>query len=110
MVIVMTTRKDLVNLIKSLEPSKIVFWIGAGIDHNVPTNLPLAKELLEKLIELTCGNEYANKIKGQYDLLYDGPPRMETIISEIKLFESELTDSSKNGTVVPGFSSFLEPV
>ncbi len=104
----MTTRKDLVNLIKSLEPSKIVFWIGAGIDHNVPTNLPLAKELLEKLIELTCGNEYANKIKGQYDLLYDGPPRMETIISEIKLFESELTDSSKNGTVVPGFSSFLE--
>ena len=33
---------------------------------------------------------------------------METIISEIKLFESELTDSSKNGTVIPGFSSFLE--
>lgn len=104
----MKTKKDLVNLIKSLDPSKIVFWVGAGIDNNLPTSLPLARDLLMRLIELTCGDEYANKIEEQCDLLHGRLPRMETVISEIKLFESELSNPLENGTVVPGFSSFLE--
>lgn len=106
----MKTKNDLVNLIKSLDPSKIVFWVGAGIDSNPPTSLPLASKLLEELIKQTCGKVYASKIKTQYELLYGENmiPRMETVISEIKLFESELADPSKNGTVVRGFSAFLD--
>lgn len=108
--IIMKTKNDLVNLIKSLDPSKIVFWVGAGIDSNPPTSLPLASVLLKELITQTCGDIYASKIETQYELLHGKGkiPRMETVISEIKLFESELADSSKSGTIVRGFSAFLE--
>ncbi|MCM1179273.1 MAG: SIR2 family protein [Clostridium sp.] len=99
------TKSDLIQLIKTLEPQKIVFWIGAGVDCNSPTNLPLANNLLEKILVLTCGEEYAKSIKDQYELVYQGIPRMETVISEIKLFESELAIDS---TIVNGLSSFLD--
>lgn len=99
------TKSDLIKLIKTLNPQKIVFWIGAGVDSNSPTNLPLAKELLEKILELTCGKKYAKDIKKQYSSVYNGISRMETVISEIKLFESELAIDS---TIVNGFSSFLD--
>ncbi len=99
------TKSDLIKLIKTLEPQKIVFWIGAGVDNNWPTNLPVAKDLLEKILELTCGEEYTEKIEKQYKSVYNGIPRMETVISEIKLFESELAIDS---TIVNGFSSFLD--
>lgn len=99
------TKSDLIKLIKTLNPQKIVFWIGAGVDSNSPTNLPLAKELLEKILELTCGAKYADKIKKEYPPDYHEIPRMETVISEIKLFESELAIDS---TIVNGFSSFLD--
>lgn len=76
----MKTKNDLVNLIKSLDPSKIVFWVGAGIDSNPPTSLPLASKLLEELIKQTCGKVYASKIKTQYELLYG-----ENMIPRVRL-------------------------
>lgn len=99
------TKSDLIKSIKTLDPQKIVFWIGAGVDANSPTNLPLAENLLEKILELTCEKIYANAIIKQYKSVYPNIPRMETVISEIKLFESELAIDS---TIVNGFSSFLD--
>ena len=57
------TKNNLIKLIKSYDPNKIVFWVGAGIDNNAPTNLPLAKTLMEALLELTCGKKYSKKIE-----------------------------------------------
>lgn len=99
------TKKDLIKLIKSYDPHKIVFWIGAGIDNNPPTNLPLAKTLIENILELTCGKLYSQKILEQCKLIYNDIPRMETVISEIKMFEKELAVDS---TVISGFQSFLD--
>lgn len=99
------TKNNLIKLIKSYDPNKIVFWVGAGIDNNAPTNLPLAKTLMEALLELTCGKEYSQKILEQCQSIYGGIPRMETVISDIKLFEEEL---AVDCTVVNGFESFLE--
>lgn len=99
------TKSDLIKFIKTTDPQKIVFWIGAGVDHNSPTNLPLAEDLLRKILELTCGKDYAKNIQKKSKLVYQGIPRMEMVISEIKLFESELAIDS---TIVNGFSSFLD--
>lgn len=99
------TKNNLIKLIKSYDPNKIVFWVGAGIDHNAPTNLPLAKTLMETLLELTCGKKYSQKILKQCQSIYGGIPRMESVISDIKLFEEEL---AVDCTVVSGFESFLE--
>lgn len=98
-------KDNLIKLIKSYDPNKIVFWVGAGIDNNAPTNLPLAKTLMETLLELTCGKKYSKKILEQCQSIYNGIPRMETVISDIKLFEEEL---AVDCTVVSGFESFLE--
>lgn len=95
----------LIKIIKSYDPNKIVFWVGAGIDNNPPTKLPLASKLVEYLLDLTCGNIYSKKILEQCQRIYNSFPRMETVISEIKLFEKEL---SVDSTIVSGFKSFLE--
>ena len=43
------------NLLKSFNPNKIVFWVGAGIDADAPTCLPIGNQLTEYVLELSCG-------------------------------------------------------
>lgn len=101
------SEEDLINLINSYAPEKIVFWVGAGLDCNRPTCLPRAPELLKSLLKLTCGEEYSTMLLNSYTRANsdNSVPRMESVISEIKRFERELKDTA---TVLTGFSSFLD--
>lgn len=101
------TLEKLLNLIKKYTPSKIIFWVGSGIDYNKPTCLPLAKELLTEILNLSCGIEYSKKLLESFESMNSvgDIPRMETVISEIKRFENELSGPS---TIITGFYSFLD--
>ena len=52
------TKDSLIKTIKTMDPQKIVFWLGAGVDYNYPTGLPLAKSLMESLLQYSCGSYY----------------------------------------------------
>lgn len=91
------------NLLKSFNPNKIVFWVGAGIDADAPTCLPIGNQLTEYVLELSCGIEGANKIKEYWkdlseliqrlfndEISISSIPRLETIFEAIKDFEGHL--------------------
>ena len=52
-------KDDLSNL--SVEPSKTIFWIGAGAGYNTPCNLPLGNELTDAYMRATLGDDYFEK-------------------------------------------------
>ena len=99
------TKDSLIKTIKTMDPQKIVFWLGAGVDYNYPTGLPLAKSLMESLLQYSCGSYYEDLKQHIERNFQNGIPRMETIISEIKLFEGEL---KRPTNILQGFSAFLE--
>lgn len=118
----MDTYNELIQEIKNAEPSRIVFWVGCGVDRNSPTNLPLGNELTNELLIMTCGDDVSKRIwkcvakqkseeqllreKGvDYEEEYTGL-RLETIIHEIKVFEKEL---QRPISILKGFKVFLEP-
>ncbi len=95
----------IIEIIKEYDPSKVVFWVGAGVDSNQPTSLPRAQELLTELLNLSCGEIVAKRILDDYTSVHGGIPRLETVVSELKTFESELKN---NSSLLNGFKSFLE--
>ena len=99
------TKDSLIKTIKTMDPQKIVFWLGAGVDYNYPTGLPLAKSLMESLLQYSCGSYYEDLKQHIERNFQNGIPRMETIISEIKLFEGEL---KRPTNILQGFSAFLD--
>ncbi len=108
--------KSAIDLVKSYTANKIVFWVGAGIDCNCPTNLPAAKPLLYSILEIACGKNIADNIKTYWenqgsrihDILngrvdFSCVPRFESVLRGIKDFESNLKNDS---SVLSGFYSF----
>ena len=94
---------DITRIINTYDKNKIVFWVGSGIDHNRPTCLPLGPELLEGLYDLTLGGTNRTNILNKYQNLHKDIPRLETIVSEIKVYENELKGDV---SIIHGFKSF----
>lgn len=105
------------NLLKSFNPNKIVFWVGAGIDADAPTCLPIGNQLTEYVLELSCGIEGANKIKEYWkdlseliqrlfndEISISSIPRLETIFEAIKDFEGHLKNRV---SIIDGLKSFI---
>ena len=110
---------DFNNLLKKrhIYPSYVVFWVGCGIDHIKPTNLPLASELLQTLLLKTCG-QHSTKllqiwktVKNEIDKLsiseneFASIPRMESIIEQFLLCEQNMKESH---TILPVIMCFKD--
>lgn len=54
--------EEIICMIKKYPINKLVFWVGAGIDRDSPTELPLGYELTVEILERTCGKELSGRI------------------------------------------------
>ena len=45
----------------SIDPSKTIFWVGAGVGAEAPCNLPLGNELTDAFLKSMLGKEQAEK-------------------------------------------------
>lgn len=104
--------------IRNYSPNQRVFWVGAGISHPKPTNLPCGKELTEFALENTCGHDVkstiiniwnkSNEILKQKDIQGDFSviPRLESILDVINNFEKKAV--GVDYSFMSGFKAFLE--
>ncbi|WP_428260224.1 SIR2 family protein [Gallibacter sp. Marseille-QA0791] len=108
--------KEAVKFIKSCDKSKLVFWVGAGIDSENPTGLPLGYGLSKFMLNAAC-KKYERKISYEWRKLYEALkintkdsleiaeyPRLETLIETIKVFEEHYLD--KGHSVINGLKGF----
>lgn len=56
------TNNEIFSLVKNTNPEEIIFWTGAGISKQFPTDLPIGNQLLE-----LCMNSFTPR--GTYDLV-----------------------------------------
>lgn len=109
---------DINKIIYKYPTNKLIFWLGAGIDKEEPTALPLGNELTVEILKRSCGDIICNKILEQWKISsntffkitdetikLNEYPRLETILEAIRIFETEL--HSEN-TVINGLRSFDE--
>ncbi|MCM1245277.1 MAG: SIR2 family protein [Roseburia sp.] len=107
--------EELRNGLAKTPPNKIVFWIGAGIDHGEPTGLPLGYGLTDLVLQLSCGDKVTKVIEGwekncrsikslvgEELELYERP-RLETIIETVREFENH---QIKKQSVMQGLYCF----
>ncbi|MCC8059948.1 MAG: SIR2 family protein [Clostridiales bacterium] len=104
--------QDVKLLLQSLDMSKIVFWVGAGIDHDSPTNLPLgnglAKFFISSIWEDVVNGEQAQSdiseiFRKTGDILKNSSdnielmnfPRLETVTEEISELEEHLKEKGR---------------
>jgi len=110
--------EEIICRIKKYPLNKLVFWVGAGIDRDSPTELPLGYELTDDILERTCGKELSGQILQEWknsrnrineimneDIHVDGYPRLETILEAVRIFEDNL---SIDNTVINGLKSFAD--
>lgn len=110
--------EEMIYKIKSYPINKLVFWVGAGIDKDAPTGLPLGDELTNDILERVCGERLRNQILQEWkesrdrineiineDHHVDEYPRLETILEAVRIFENNLT---VNNTVMEGLKSFAD--
>jgi len=81
-----------------------VFWVGAGIDKLEPTCLPLAQELLETILEKTCGTNGIQLLSSWENIqktinnnvesenVLSSIPRLESIIERLLLCEAHMQE------------------
>lgn len=88
---------------------KLVFWVGAGIDIDAPTNLPAGNALTFFLLRKSCANdEIATSKIPDYDILkpiYGNNPRLETVIECFRTFDRYQEDHK---SFLEGLKSFWE--
>lgn len=108
--------EEIKTIVKGFPVNKLIFWIGAGIDKDTPTMLPLGNEFTIDILERACGKDIAHKILEQWkiskeninslvNLEINDYPRLETVLDIIKNFESKL---SVDNSVLEGLKSFSE--
>lgn len=101
------------------DPSKYVFWCGAGVSAEAPTNLPLgnafAKFVLSELIDGTFSDEIGNKLVNldgllrKIDIEMNNSLRLESVISEVSLIENNMKPGYSNELdFIQSLSSFNE--
>ena len=111
-------KEEVVKVIKTYPVNKLVFWLGAGIDLDFPTALPLGRELTVDVLKRGCGSEYAENILAQWkksrQLISDVTggnidihelPRLETILEAVRIFEENLLSDN---SILKGLESFSE--
>jgi hypothetical protein len=97
---------------------KLILWVGAGIDADEPTNLPLGNGLADAILLKSCGeviseniisewSNTANNIKNitANDINISNYPRLETILEGIRIFEKNLMTEH---SVLKGLESFKD--
>lgn len=112
----MLSCEEIVCRIKKYPINKLVFWVGAGIDRDSPTELPLGQELMDEILERACGKKISSQILQEWknsrtrinkimngNIHVDEYPRLETILEAIRIFEDNL---SIDNTVINGLKSF----
>lgn len=105
------SKDEAVAIIESTSPSNLVLWVGAGVDYDVPRCLPLSKDLVDCIIKQLLPGRPSDEFFGLWSycskLLYGtvAPPRLETLIDAVKLFEGQL---DAGYSVLSGLSFFNE--
>lgn len=108
--------EDLDNFVKTICSKDIVFWVGAEVDHESSTSLPIGNGLTDFMLQCACGEQYAGKLIKLWnhrkntitkvlkldDLMADRP-RLETVIESIRLYEEHQTERL---SIVKGLRSF----
>lgn len=110
--------EQIINNIKKYPIDKLVFWVGAGIDRDSPTQLPLGYELTDDILERACGKDLSNSILQEWknsknfinkimneNIHVDDYPRLETILEAVRIFEDNL---STDNTIINGLKSFAD--
>lgn len=107
-------REKLLNNIDPITKRlKVIFWIGAGIDMDLPTGLPSGRDLTDFLLKNACPNSVTQKLQNigaekQHDYLRKlyGEPRLESIIECYHTLETALKPEIGQ-SFLQGFSSFM---
>ncbi len=108
--------EDVVSVLNGIKLENIVFWIGAGIDCDGCTGLPLGGELTQFILREACGEEGAKNIMKTWKSrkenmgkflrggsIIEDLPRLETIIEAVRHYESE---QLKHISLIEGLRSF----
>lgn len=108
--------EEIICMIKKYPINKLVFWVGAGIDRDSPTELPLGYELTDEILERTCGKELSGRIIQEWknsrnrinkimneNIHIDEYPRLETVLEAVRIFEDNL---SVDNNIMNGLKSF----
>lgn len=114
--------EKVVQSINDVQPSDLVFWVGAGIDVRYPTCLPLGDSLRSKILNMSIGDTLSSSIDKEWNSTYKKLAtilenrvwlpryqRLETIIDCIQDFETNLL--SKDASIIKGLTCFsdIEP-
>lgn len=92
---------------------KLIIWVGAGIDHDAPTSLPLGNTLTEFMIVNSMPDHLLkryychceSKKKKMLAKTY-GQLRLETVIEAYRIFENSILDNRSPHPFLNGFRSF----
>lgn len=93
---------------------KLIIWVGAGIDHDEPTGLPLGNTLTEfmiinsmpdHLLKRYCHCHCQSKKKKLLAKMY-GQLRLETVVEAYRIFENSILDNRNPHPFLSGFQSF----
>lgn len=111
--------KELFEKISKYGTEELVFWVGAGIDNNTPSCLPLGNELTKTLLEQACGKKYTERILQNWrksqetfrkimdeNVYLSGIPRLETVLEGFRIFEKD--ELQNQYSVIHGLESFQE--
>jgi len=109
--------KTIVDM-NSFKRDQWIIWVGAGISHPSPTNLPLGMKLTEFSLEKTCGEDESHRIFSIWERAkklinhqkdysdFGFIPRLESILDVINEVEEKSTNTSFS--FMKGFQSFLD--
>ena len=91
-------RSEIINLLNNPKNMRnVVFWVGAGIDADAPTSLPLGEELTNFVLKQTV--DYAEDF-------INANPRLETIFNCIRLLEENIVSKTVDNPFLMGMQSF----
>lgn len=104
---------DILNELSVHSANDILFWVGAGISKDSPTNIPLGDEFTKYILNHSCGevqsseilrvwSEISHKIKQYDDNMDFSVPRLETILGCLY----EIDTIMKRKSIVEGIKSW----
>ena len=85
---------------------KIILWLGAGIDRNDPTNLPLGSDLTYFMLRKACVKDELAKSSKDMEKAYGSVPRLEAVIDCFHRFENAQKNKQLHRNFLNGFQSF----
>ena len=110
-----------INIINEICPSKIIFWVGAGLDMNEPTLLPTGDEIVDVVSSLAVDrsftdlmNEWKSNLtyltkKDMTNLACDRQTRIHFIKDVLRFFDSQKTRPVSSIAGMKSFSADFIP-